>query len=273
MKRVRTMTWNRKWAAGGLFGLVMLLGAGGSRAWAIDAAEDAAPADVVADDLPPGPDDLPQPPDREGMMRGPRAGAMLWRRMTAEEREQVIQFIATEYPEMYNRLLEAQARDPEQHDPAIGRILPEMMRMRELQERDPELFAVRKSEQRVEFEVRRLARRYRFAATDEERTALAEQIRPLVEKQFDIRQRRMEEEVSRLEERIAQLRQRIARQIAARDAEIETMYQRILEGGPGDFGPPGEGPPGDGPLRRERFRRGAPPSEDDVRSIPRPDGE
>jgi hypothetical protein len=244
---------------------------------AIDAADADRPAASVAEESPPPDDFGPPHRGRDGFQRGPRAGAMLWRRMTEEERTGLREFIAEEYPEMYDRLLEAQADDPEGFEPGIGRILPEMIRMKELRDRDPELFQVRKTEQQVEFELRRLARRYRFASTDEDRAVLAEKIRPLVEQQFDIRQRRMEEEVSRLEKRLEQLRQRIARQAAARDAEIQKMYERILEGGPGGFGPPGEGHPGEGPPRHERFRRGSRPTgqqpQGDTHAVPEPGNE
>lgn len=246
--------WAKGRTSGWWIGMLAVVWLAGPRTtWA---AEDDPPADAaVAGELPPPPEDGFGPPHRGEMGRGPRAGVMLWRRMSEQERTELKQFIADEYPEMYDRLLETQASDSDLLERWIGRILPEMIRMKELKTRDPELFKVRKSEQQTEFELRRLARRYRVAMTEEERTELAAQIRPLVEKQFDIRQRRMGEEIDRLEERVEQLRQRIAKQAAERDAEVEKMYQRILEGVlPGD----GELPDGDegGFGRRERGRRG-----------------
>ncbi|HRX86704.1 MAG TPA: hypothetical protein P5572_16895 [Phycisphaerae bacterium] len=254
------------WA--GLLAAALLLSALPAAAFA---AEQPPTADPVADEPPPPPDDALGPPGR-GMdrHRGPRAGVMLWRRMTDDERTALKQFIADEYPEMYDRLLETQANDDDMFERWIGRILPDMIHMKELKDRDPQLFQVRKSEQQTEMELRRLARRYRFATTDEDRAALAEQIRPLVGKQFDIRQRRMGEEIDRLEQRVGQLRARLQKQADDRDAEIEKMYQRILEG---NLGPPDDedGEPG----RHERLRRGrrgnGPPR--DGRPVPEPEGQ
>jgi hypothetical protein len=246
---------------------------------------------AVSDDAADGDDAMAElgPPPGEGFPKGPprdpelrprhrgRPGAMLWLRMSEEERTELRAFVAEEYPEMYDRILEAEERNPERAHLHIARILPDMLEMKALRDRDPELFAIHRGEQRAEFELRRLARRYRFAASDEQRAALAKRIRPLVEKQFDARQRRMREEIERLEERIDKVRKRIARYDENREAQIEEMYQRILEGGPRGFrrGLDGEDDGGFEPHEPRRGRRGrgrgreaSPPAE--VSAVPEP---
>ena len=161
-----------------------------------------------------------------------RPGAMLWERMSEREREELRTFIAEHYPERYDEMLELEETDPEMFRRQLGRMLPEVMKMHELAQDDPELFEVRIAEHRTEYELRRLARRYRHTADEGQREEFRELMRPLVERQFDLRQQRMEFEIVHLEQKIQYLRQNMERRAEDREAEIIRAIEQILHEGP-----------------------------------------
>ena len=176
-----------------------------------------------------------------------RPGAMLWQRMSERERDELKSFIAEHYPERYDDMLELEETDPEMFSRQLGRMLPEMMKMHELSQDDPELFEVRIAEHRTEYELRRLARRYRHAADEGQREEFRGLMRPLVERQFDLRQQRMEFEIVHLEQRIQSLRQNMERRAEDREAEIIRAIEQILHEGP-------RHKPGERRLGRDRER-------------------
>lgn len=233
------------------------LGSFANRASAVDARpapppdevapQDLPPEDVPSDGFGPRPDDRgPGGPDRFGP-RGPRErrmGAMLWSRLNEEEREQLREFIAEHFPERFEEIQQLEANQ-ERLQMHMGRILPEMMRLRELSERDPQVFEMRIREIRGEFRLRQIARQLRFGEGDTDRTALEKEARQLIEQQFDLRQQRMEAEILRLEKKIAQLRAGLEDRAASREVEVDQALERLTSG---------QGPDSPRPRHHQRFR-------------------
>ncbi len=168
---------------------------------------------------------------RRGKRGGRRPGAMLWNRMTEEEREDVREFVAEYYPEVSESL---DANDSEEGDNRLNRrharMLPEILRMHELSNEDPNMFEIKMAEQKSRFELRRLIREYRQADNTETKEQLSTEIKPLVEAAFDAQQSRMEQEVVGLERRLEGLRNHIATRAENRDAEIEQAFADVLDG-------------------------------------------
>ncbi len=238
----------------------MLLGLALTGVWpatVVAVAADDTGADVAVDEAPPGPpEDMAPPGDGPGGQRRGRGGERFremraslekWDAMSVAEREALDAFVQEHYPEMHEMMEKTEARDERGFRRRLARVLPHLLHMQALKQEDPERFAEELAEQKRELELRRLTRQYRTATDEAEKARLAEAIRPLVADHFDAHQRRMEEEVRRLETRLTRLREDIAEQAENREAEIEAIYQRILEGKPPRFGPPGRGHDGDRP--------------------------
>lgn len=234
------------------------LGSFANRASAVEARPAPPPDEVAPDALPPedlesdgfGPrpedDRGPGGPDRFGPRgsRERRMGAMLWSRLSDEERQQLREFIAEHFPERFEEIQQLEANQ-ERLQMHMGRILPEMMRLRELSEHDPQVFEMRIREIRGEFRLRQIARQLRFGEGDPDRKALEKEARQLIEQQFDLRQQRMEAEIMRLEEKIAQLRAGLEDRAASRDVEVDQALERLTSG---------QAPEGPRPRHHQRFR-------------------
>ncbi len=170
---------------------------------------------------------------RRGKRGGRRPGAMLWNRMTEEEREDVRAFVAEYYPEVSASLESAEEDNGKlKLDRKHGRMLPDILRMHKLSIDDPDMFEIKMAEQKSRFELRRLVREYRQSDDDAAKEELSTQIRPLVVAAFDAQQARMEQEVTRLEKRLSGLRDHIAKRAENRDAEIEQAFADVLDGKP-----------------------------------------
>lgn len=222
--------------------------------------EELQPVPGPAEDQPPAPHD--GPPGLRGGDRFGAAGFRAWRGMSEEDRQAMIAFMAKHFPERFDELADVEAEDGELYKRYIGRVLPQMMRLRELEQEDPEAFEVQIATMKKEFQLRRLARRYRFASDDEKKTELEGEIRTLVGDLFDLKGRQERLELARLEKRLDHLRERVEQRDAHRDDHIEHMVADILSGKPPRDG---EGRRGDEEGERPRFNavpEGTAPAED-----------
>ena len=261
----------RRWRSfGGLWiAAAAILIAAPMRANAAAAAEDEQVA--PADDREPG--DFGG--GRRGRGEGPsrRDALRLWLSLSEEERAEIRKMMAEEFPDRFQEVLELEDSAPDLFGRHLGRMLPEIMRLRELKQNDPEAFEARVKEKRAEFRLRRLARQYQFAE-DADRDRLETEIRKLVEELFDLRQKRAQSEIHHLEQRLDQLARRMEERENKRDQLVERQMQDILAG---RLPPPAEedeGPPFRGRGRgRGRMDQGASDSEPPVSAVPEPESE
>ena len=171
-----------------------------------------------------------EPKRGRGHHRGRGPGRMLWQRMSEDEKAGLKAFILEHFPELYKSVMDSEETEPVQFARKMARIVPEMIRLKEMSEENPGFFKVMKQLHKTEFSLRKLVREYRLSEDEDEKAKLVEQIKPLVERRFDLKQKMMEREISRLENRIDQLRKRVARIVENRDAEVKKDLDDILRG-------------------------------------------
>jgi hypothetical protein len=262
-------------------GIVLLGVAMGLAAWPSRHAESAVPgvADRPAPEEPAPPQSprletapVPLPPPGEGW-GPPGAGSWRgsppprWEQMDPEERNRLRSFIAEHFPLWAEEIDNLAGGDADLLARHMNRMLPEIVRLQEMSERDPELFGVAVKERRGQFQMRRLVQQYRRATDDAKKTELEGQIKALAAEQFDVRQQRMTLEMSRLEQRLAELRDNVARQATDRQEIIDHDVADILQGKKGDSGDrphqfrdrPGRHRPGGGPPEKPDSTTGPKP--------------
>lgn len=227
---------------------------------------------------PPEDDDAVMETDGFGPLRradrgGPRgrrpggADGMLWQRLSDEEREAIRAMVAEHFPERMEDFEAATSGDETQQRGRFVRVVSELMRLRELKEKNPQIFELQAAQMRLDFQLRRLAREYRFSRDDAQREDLSSEIRKLAAEKFDLQGVRMEIEIEQLQAKLDHLQRVIEERFSDRDNAIDEMVERITGGGRFD-GPPGKGGLRDR-LRRMRERRGI---EDPApHAVPQPD--
>jgi len=196
--------------------------------------------------------------------RGEGPDRLIWQHLSAEDRQSLHDLVAEHFPERLDEFERAQNSDSGARRGEFSRVVAELLRLRDLRERDPEMFEVQATQMKIEFQLRRLVRRYRFSRDDHDRAKLKTEIRKLAAEMFDLRGVRMEMEIDELNGQLEHLQDVIKKRFANRDREIDQMVERMTEGGAMDTPRPRRGVRER--LRRLRQRRGiddpdAPPAD------------
>jgi hypothetical protein len=150
--------------------------------------------------------------------------------MTDEERSVVKAFIEERFPRMYVELERLEEHSPERYARRMARIAPEMRRLMEILDTDPERGTLMIQERQQDIMLRFIARRYRSAEDPEDQAKLHGRARELAEKLFDVRHQRQALEIRELETRLDELKGRHEQAAQMRDQLIERELTDLLDG-------------------------------------------
>jgi hypothetical protein len=159
--------------------------------------------------------------------RPPRA---LWERMDEGERQRVLTFIKDRFPLMFDELEDLRERSPERFNHRMGRMAPEMIRLMEMLEVDPERARLLIKERFLDMKIRWAVRAVRHAEDDGAREEAIEELRELIAQAFDNRLERRKIEIRDLEARVQELRDRLEEAEQDREQIIENEVEDIVKG-------------------------------------------
>jgi hypothetical protein len=167
------------------------------------------------------------PDDRPEGRRPRRRDAAGWPgrppvELNAEQRQQLLAFIAEHFPFLHERLSDEAAADR----PAAGRLIRKLWPLYETCQRDPELGGLLVAEHKLEFRIRQAVRSYRSTDDEAARQELRSQLEKLLREQFDAQTERRTLELRELEARLAAQRRRLEHR---REAREQTVLRRLEE--------------------------------------------
>ena len=180
---------------------------------------------------PPGPEmagerwQHPAPPGRPGgpgMPPGFRPGGPM-------NPERVLEFLQKNYPEKAQELQQLKAQKPEEYRRALGALNRELGPLLPLQVADPQKFAERLAEFKLNDKVRSLSRGYKEASAAQKST-IREQLKPLLEQQFQSRQKRERERLQHLKEMVQKMESRLNEREGKRAEIIEHHLDELTTG-------------------------------------------
>ncbi len=157
---------------------------------------------------PPGPP--PEGPGGPGFFHPPG--------MVPMDPERVLHFLQRNYPERAQELQALKAQKPEQYRRTLAAIGRDLGPLLHLETADPQRFAERLAEFKVDDKVRDLSQAYREAGATQ-KGAIREQLKPLLEQQFQTRQKREKEHLQHLQEMVQKMESRLSEREGKR-AEI-----------------------------------------------------
>ena len=161
----------------------------------------------------------------ENLGRRPR-----WLHMDQEEREALVSFIREHFPDVAQELARLRDLDPERCERRLRRLRPDLRRLMEVMEINPERGRLLIEERRLEIRIRAYVKQYRKAKEKEVRLRIRHQLATAVTQRYNKRLERRALEIEDLEARIAALKAQLEEDAARRDdrivAEIEAHLMR-----------------------------------------------
>ncbi len=217
-------------------------------------------------DGPPGrfdPDGMPRPP---GGPDGPDSRPPFqWRRLPEAERAKLKRFIEEHFPRLALEMDGLRERAPQRFERRMMRIGPEMRRLMEMMERDPQRGLMMIRERQVAIRLHGLVMDYHDTSDDARRAELRGKIQDAVSQEFQARTERRAAEVRQMEAKLAELKGRLSEMDSLREDIIARRVRELLEkpppiprpdrpDGPDGFDGPGDPPdprPDPGPSEQE----------------------
>lgn len=175
--------------------------------------------------------------------------------LSDEERERFERFMETHFPERFVELTELSRTSPGLFDRIMDQTLPQMTRLMRMEKDDPQHFPLRVEEVKTSWQLRMMIRRLRETPDAEGRDRLRAEVRPVLERRFDVQQQLHAMEITKLERRLAETKAALDRRRADKDEIIARELEDVASGRL-----PPDGPPG-GPMKERRPGRGRPPTE------------
>lgn len=146
-----------------------------------------------------------------------------------KQMEEFMEFAREEFPLLYERMKKAREKQPHGWGQKVaGPFGQQMMHMMQLRRENPELARKVIAQHRNEMKIGDLHRQYRDARTDEEKSAIAAEIRTLLEAGFELRLERLKLEIAQLEKRLNEARESLADQEQNKSSMIDTHLQKLL---------------------------------------------
>ena len=200
-----------------------------------------------------------------------------WRRLSDEEKAELFKFIEQNFPQLHEELQRLREDEPWLFHRRMKRLAPELLRIMDIMETDPERARLFIRERAVEMKLQRALELYHRTEAGTQRDTLRGRIRELVAESIDCRQTRHELEIRDMERRVEQLKRRLQRSADQREELIDQALERYLSAPPDERdpdeslldGPRGPGPEGGPPGRHGRRQGPHPRDRDDT--VPPPD--
>ncbi len=150
-------------------------------------------------------------------------------RLPDEERQRLMHFIEEHFPMLYLDIERRQGGEPGDGPGRLRRAIPEMLRLMDMMETDPQRGTLMIQERRIAMEIRHVMRQYRSTREEENRARLRVRLRELCTQAFDVRHQRRELEIQELEIRLNELKQRHVQTDEMRDELIDQAVKDRLD--------------------------------------------
>lgn len=196
-------------------------------------------------------EEAPEPPSGLGALegrpdgphgrRGERPDGARMANLDPADRQRLRAFLKERLPSVDAQLSVVEGTDPEMAGRLFDRLLPQLLEINEEIRRDPTFGEFRLEEMRTGLGVVDASQRVRMLGPDADAAARASAeagLRAAIAARFDVRIRLRQHELERLATRIGELHTQIQQEQAGRDAEIERVFQAVINHR-GPMKPPG----------------------------------
>jgi len=183
----------------------------------------------------------------------------IFRDVTDEQVENILAFVRKYMPWRVESLQKMQESEPEQFRQLCRRLRFEVSQLLHLKDRDEAAFHKAIEERRIRMRAAELAQRVRETRSPQEREALVQELRGVINEMFELEMATQEAHIRGLEERIEQLRRELRDRAEHRREIVEQRLREAMEDRPEPREP---GPGKRGPFREDRPGPPRPPRDE-----------
>ena len=173
---------------------------------------------------------------------GPGGNGPMWRGgaeeddtpLTEQEEAEAFDYLRDTQPEFYElakKVREGSGDPPERYNRMLRRALRDKRRMEFLKEHDPERYEEVQQERELHRRIQTLKKEYRNADEGKAKEAIREELREVLEKEFELRTARPEQEIEDLEQRLETQKENLVERKKNADTIIEQQLRRTFEEG------------------------------------------
>jgi hypothetical protein len=167
-----------------------------------------------------------QPPVQEpSAVKAARPAAVL-PAFTPQREAGAMSFVQQHHPELASLLTKLKRTNAAEYEQAIRELFRTSERLAQVQERDPQRYALELELWKVESRIRLLAARLTMGGESE---VLRQRLRTLLEEQFELRLARQRLDRDRTAERLQRHEEAIVRMEQNREKQLETALRRLLQ--------------------------------------------
>ena len=148
--------------------------------------------------------------------------------LTEEQHEELAAFLKENDPARLEQLEELKENRPEMYEKVATKGYWGMKRLAKLKEKDPDAYKKKMEQMKLEGETRSMAREYRRSKSDSGKAKIKKQLKPKLDRLFDLRQEDRKHEVKMLKERAADLEKELAERKSNKQKIVEHHLEKIL---------------------------------------------
>lgn len=158
-----------------------------------------------------------------GRRRGPR--------LASDDLQQAVALVVMMHPDLKESMQKHLEENPQRLHQMIEQRFPRVVGLLAIREREPQLFAMRVRELQINARIEQLMNRYRQASGQDQaraRPAMREQLMPLLQERFELREHMREQRIAALERYMQRLREQAREEQQQREALLDQEFEQLL---------------------------------------------
>jgi len=149
-------------------------------------------------------------------------------RLTLEQEAAAIEYIRVHKPKLYELLQKIKLNKPQGYNETLQMAYRQMVRMEEMQQRDPEMYERVKLENKLDQDAQLLAQAIQKLEEADEIEAQKKELKQKLNELFDLRQENRLDEIRKLEQRIQELKENNAKRLANKELIVQRRMNELL---------------------------------------------
>jgi DNA repair exonuclease SbcCD ATPase subunit len=149
-------------------------------------------------------------------------------KLNEKDKEQLVQFYSAIDPEVEGNLLELKTMNPSDYEYQLQRMYREYIFLRRLEKEEPARYEEALALRRISVQAEKTAQTYHKSESDADRSQLKNELREILSKLFDLKEKERAAEVERIQERLSTLQREMTERRKNKVTIVENRLNQLL---------------------------------------------